>query len=43
MEVLNHSVFILNVVLDSIEIVRGSTEILLLKIVRLFFFLLGYR
>ena len=43
MEVLNHSVFILNVVLDSVEIVRCATEVLLLKIVRLFLFLLSNR
>lgn len=43
MEVLNHSVFILNVVLDSVKIVRCATEVLLLKIVRLFLFLLSNR
>lgn len=43
MQILNHCIFVLNVFLDFIEIVWGTSIVFFLEVVRVFFFSLGDR
>ena len=43
MEVLDHGVFVLDIILDSVEVVRSLTKVLFLSPILLFLSLLGDR
>lgn len=43
MEVLNHFVFVLDVLFDAVEVVRSAAEVLLLEPVRIVLLLFGNR